>query len=76
MFNNIIFKIAGKETSSENYMVVIPEEYEHFFRGFDFNDVHHFSQAVMFAACAHEGKMYGDARQMKMNEVSLKSCFK
>lgn len=76
MFEVIGFMINGEEFTNERLTVTIPDEYADRFSGFNFKDMHEFSQALMFANCAHEARMNGKAHLLRINENCLNNVFK
>ena len=56
----ISFTIGGRRFTPDNLMVCIPQRYADKFDGREFEDMHEFSMALMFASSANESAFYGD----------------
>lgn len=54
----IKFTVAGRETSDEKLLVMIPSEYQDLFYGYNFKDMEQLRLALMHAGCAAEARYY------------------
>lgn len=72
MFREIKFTVAGRETSNEDLMVLIPSEYKALFEGHNFKDMHDLSMALMHASCASEARDYNRPWKVQEYEGDLK----
>ena len=69
-----LVNINGWMTSESELNVGIPDEYKELIYSVKYNDYAELSRALMFAHCAQEGRRFGDARQVRINESELKYC--
>lgn len=72
MFREVRFSIAGRETSDDELLVLIPSQYKDWFEGHNFKSMHDLSMALMHASCAAEVSYYRRGWKVEEYEQDLR----
>ena len=72
----VTFKVAGKVTSDDQLLIMIPRRYRDMFEGCEFLDMHELSMAVMHASCANEARYYNRPWKVEEYEHDLMRVLK